>query len=253
VPADAVDIARRVATDPPVEREGLTFRLRPPSDPAARQAVTVSYQVQVPPDTRVQTKSDSGATLVRGVAGPVEVVAQSGAVDLSSLGGAVSVSTGSGAVRTEGIGGPVRVTTTSSSFTAKDLRSSLHVRTQSGAVDAALVGSGDVDVETGSSAVRLRGVRGGLIVKTQSGHVSVGGTPGASWVTTTGSSGVDLDIEETAFSLDAQSRSGSVTVDGHAVQGSVAKRQVNGTVKGGGPLVRVLSGSGSVRVRRIAE
>src|SRR5262245_10217834 len=85
VPANAVELARQVASAPPIEREGATVRLRPPSDAAARRAVTVSYQVRVPPNTNVQTTSDSGATSVRGVTGTVEVRTQSGAIDLGML------------------------------------------------------------------------------------------------------------------------------------------------------------------------
>src|SRR5262245_3370906 len=129
VPANAVELARLVANAPPIERDGAIVRLRPPSDNAARRAVTVSYQVRVPPDTDVQTMSDSGATSVRGVAGTVDVRTQSGAIDLDMLAGAVTVSSGSGAVMTDGIGGPLSVSTRSSSFSGSALGSSLRVRT----------------------------------------------------------------------------------------------------------------------------
>ena len=51
VPSNAADLARKVAANPPIQLEGQTLRLRPPSDPADQRAVTVSYQVRVPPDT----------------------------------------------------------------------------------------------------------------------------------------------------------------------------------------------------------
>ena len=65
VPANAADLARKVAEQPTIERDGGTVRLRPPSDPAERRAVTVSYQVQVPPDTQVLAVSESGAITSR--------------------------------------------------------------------------------------------------------------------------------------------------------------------------------------------
>lgn len=250
VPADAVDIARRVAAAPPIERDGNTLRLRRPSDAAAQRAVTVSYRVQVPPNTEVRTSSDSGATSVRGIAGAVDVKTQSAAIDLGGLAGTSTVATGSGAIDAAGLKGALLVTTRSGSFAGSDLGASLHVRTQSGSIDATLTGSGDVDVETASSSIRLHGVRAKLTAKTQSGQIAVRGVPGADWSATTGSSAVTLVIDAaSAFTLDASSRSASVVVEGAAVQGTVGKRAVVGTVNGGGPQVRIRTGSGAIRVQ----
>lgn len=250
VPANAAEIARQVAASPPIEQVGNSVRLRIPTQPDAQRAVTVSYRVEVPADTRVQTASNSGETSVHGVTATVDVRTQSGAIDLNGLSGTVQISTGSGAVTAGEISGPLAVTTTSSSFSGSRLRSSFRARTQSGNIDATFDGSGDVDVETGSSAITLRGVRGGLTAKTQSGRVTVQGTPTADWVATTSSSSVSFDLPKgQGFELDAASRSGSVTLAGASVSGSVTKRAAQGAVDGGGPLVRVRSGSGAIRIQ----
>lgn len=250
VPANAGEIARRVAAAPPIEHVGNIVRLRIPTERDAQRAVTVSYRVEVPPETRVQTASRSGETSIRGVTATVDVRTQSGAIDLSALSGTVQISTGSGAVTADDVSGPLSVTTASSSFTGSRLRSSFRARTKSGDVDATFDGSGDVDVETGSSAITLRGVRGGLVLKTQSGRITVQGTPTGDWAATTSSSSVSVELTKTrGFELDAESRSGSVTLEGASVSGFVSKRAVKGTVEGGGPLVRVRSGSGAIRIQ----
>src|SRR5262245_48307199 len=61
VPANALDIARRVAANPPVEQDGGTLRLRPPASDEEQRAITIAYQVTVPRGTTVKTQSDSGA------------------------------------------------------------------------------------------------------------------------------------------------------------------------------------------------
>lgn len=250
VPVNAVEIARQVAAAPPIEHDGREVRLRLPSAPDAQRAVTVNYRVQVPPDTEVRIRTDSGVTLISGVAGAVDIRTQSSRVDIDRLAGVVRISTGSGAVTATDIGGALHVTTASSAFNGRGLRSSLRVTTRSGDVSASLEGTGDVNVETGSSAIDLRGVRGGLVVNTKSGQVKVAGTPLDDWTATTGSSAVQLDLDSRAgFRLDAASRSGSVTVSGANVSGSAAKHAVSGTVGGDGPIVRVRTGSGAIRVR----
>lgn len=251
VPADAADLARKVAEQPPVQQEGDTIRLRSPVNDAERRAVIVSYQVRVPRDTRVRTVSDSGATMVDGVGGPVVVHTQSGSIGLQRLGGTADVTTGSGAVTIDDVAGALTVTTASSAFTGRSLHADLRVRTNSGAIDARLVGAGDVDVETASSQIVLRGVDGGLTATTQSGQITVEGQPRNPWSVSTGSSSVDVDLASTTgVDLIATSDSGSVTVTGTSLQGSVTKGHAEGTMGGGGPLVRLTTRSGSIRVKR---
>lgn len=250
VPANAVELARKVADNPPVRHDGGGVRLSSPSDPAELRAVTVSYQVRVPPDTQVTAFSESGATTIRGVTGAVSIRTQSGAIEGMQLGGTAVVTTGSGSVTVEGVAGALTVTTNSSSVTARAAAGDLRVRTTSGSVDATLSGDGDADVETGSSAIRLSGARGAVIAATRSGRLSLQGVPGGDWRASTGSGSIDIATGTSVpFALDARSGSGSVKVVGGAVQGSVSKRIVRGSIAGGGPLVSVTSRSGSIVVR----
>lgn len=214
VPLNAGELARQVAAAPPVARDGNTVRLSPPADGAARRAVTVSYQVRVPPATRLTATSESGATTVRGLTGHVTVRTQSGAIDLGSLAG-VEVRSGSGTIEADGVTGPLAA-------------------------------------QTSSSTIRLRNVGGSATITTQSGRVDLEGMPGP-WTITTGSSSVHLAIARSGFTLDAASRSGSIEVDGASVEGEVEKRKVAGTIGGGGQLVKVNTGSGAIRLKVQAE
>jgi DUF4097 and DUF4098 domain-containing protein YvlB len=224
-------------------------KLRIPADPTAQRAVTVSYRVQVPPDTDILSRTDSGETSIRGVSGNVDLRTQSARITVSDLSGAVQLFTGSGAVSANDVTGVLSVTTASSGFKGSGLRA-LRVRTQSGDVNASLNGPGDVDVETGSSAITLDGVRGGLAVRTQSGRIMVQGAPVRDWRATTGSSAVSLDLESRGVTFDLASRSGDITVAGAHVDGSVSKHSVKGAAGGGGPTVMVRTGSGAIRVQQ---
>ena len=248
VPANAADIARKVADQPPIERDGSTIRLRPPADNAHQRAVTVAYQVRVPRDTEVVTVSDSGATTIRDVAGAVSVRTQSGAIELHQLGATASVTTGSGGVSADGVGGALNVTTSSSAFTGRSMNGNVRVRTSSGAVDVGLSGPGDVDIETSSSAIRIAGLRSALRATTQSGRVIVEGAPAGTWKVSTGSGSVELSITAPAITIDATSGSGSVRLDGSHVEGTISKRRLEGTVGGGGTPVTIASRSGSIRL-----
>jgi hypothetical protein len=246
-PANAVDLARIVADNPPVESAGQMVRLRSPSDAASLRAVTVSYEVRVPRDTVVLAVSESGATTIRDVAGRVSTRTQSGAITLTHLGAEADITTGSGSVSVEDAAGALTVTTSSSGFTGRRLNGGLRLRTSSGSVDAVFAGLGDVDVETGSSAIRLAGVRGALSTVTRSGGVYIDGAPSKAWTLSSGSGSVHVTIDPaTAFTVDAVSRSSTVRLVGARPASTVSKGRAAGPINGGGPLVKIITGSGSI-------
>jgi hypothetical protein len=250
VPSNAVELAQQVASRPPVAAESETVRLGTPSDPSERRAVTVSYEVRVPPGAQVIAHSESGAIIIDGVSGPVVAETQSAAIALLRLGGGAEVTTGSGAVDVDGVEGTLRVKTSSSAITARDVRGGLHARTQSGAIDVMLAGPGDVDVSTSSSAITLAGVSGALATHTQSGRTKVRGFPGEDWSVSAGSGSVELALEGAGgVSLDAVTGSGSVKMSDVVVEGSASKRRIVGDIAGGGPSVRLASRSGSIEIR----
>ena len=249
-PVTAARRAREVADNPPIERDASTLRLRPPVDDAHRDAATVSYEVRVPPNTRIVTNTDSGATSVRDVAGSVTVRTHTAAIDLSGLKGAADITTGSGDVQADGVAGALSVTTSSSRFTGRGLAGGLRLRTSTGAVIAAFTGSGAIDVETGSSAIQLSGISGALTVVSRSGRLTIAGAPAAPWALSTGSGSMELAVASSpGVNVDLTTGSGSIKVVGASVQGQVTKRSVSGTIGNGGQVLRATSRSGSVVVR----
>lgn len=248
---DGERLARQLAANPPVVREGSTIRLRPPAEAVQARALTVSYEVTVPPGTHVVASSDSGAIRVEDVTGPVTVTTQSGAIALRRLGAETTVTSGSGAVDVAGVGGALVVSTASSAIDLRDVRAGVDARTNSGAVAASMAGRGDVRVRTSSSEVRLDGIDGGLSVSTESGRVRASGLPRSVWEVSTGSGSVELGLAAGAgLTLDAATRSGSVDATTLGVSGSSEKRRVSGTIGGGGSAVRINTRSGSIRLRQ---
>ena len=248
-PTNAVELARQYADTPEVEQKGVIVRVRPPSDANTARAVTVSYDIVVPPGTAVTSVSGSGATTISRVNGRVSVTTSSASIALDRLGAETVVKTGSGAVSIDGVGGTLDVITQSGGLDLRGLRGALRARTQSGHLDATFIAAADIDVETGSSAITLTGVDGALEARTQSGRVNVSGKPARPWTITTGSSAIELSIPApTSFTLEATSRSGGVDTDGFRVDGTTDKRHVAGRIGSGGPLVTLNTRSGSIKV-----
>lgn len=251
VPANALELAKRVAEHPRIDVADNTVRLRPPADADELQAVTVSYDVRVPRDTRILVSTDSGAVSVDDVAAPVAVTTQSSTITLGRVAGRTEIKSGSGAVQVDRGDGELRIVTQSSAITVRGHRGALDARTQSGVVRATFTGGGAAAVETGSSAISLEGLTGPVSVRSESGRVDLTGHPTQTWSVTTGSSVIDVSLDSISkVTLDATSRSSSVRLDGFDVEGATSKGRVAGTVGGGGPTVRLASRSGQIRIAR---
>ena len=251
VPANAEDLAKQVAANPPIQQDAQRITLRPPSDPAAQRAVTVSYQVRVPPNTRVTTTSDSGATTVREVSGTVSVRTQSGAIELGKLGAGAEVTTGSGAVTIDGVARWAhREDDEQHDFgtVAWRKRSRAYAERIGGRATVGSRGRRHRNRLERHSRVRRKGRRDRI--EPQRSHHDHRRARTGRGRADSGSGALDIGIESrAAFTVDATTGSGSVNVEGAQIQGSVTKRKVTGTVGAGGPLVRANSRSGSIHLK----
>ena len=156
---------------------------------------------------------------------------------------------GSGNVVDDGVGENAKLNTGSGNIQATGLRGNFTVATGSGNIYAEQISAGDVKAETGSGNIEVKNIKGSLRAETGSGGIKAGGAPTAPWHLQTGSGGVELWVGDTPVTLDAESGSGSIHTDREMLtQGSTDRHHVTGKLNGGGPTVRVETGSGDIRV-----
>jgi DUF4097 and DUF4098 domain-containing protein YvlB len=205
------DRVKQVVSNPPIEQSGNTINV---GKHTSYHNVSIDYDITTPKGTNLEANSGSGD------------------LHLTDIGGSLKANTGSGTIEATGISGRVVLGTGSG-----DIRAEMHA-------------APDVKAETGSGSIKLRGVNGGLFAETGSGDIDVEGQPGTNWKLETGSGSVTLDTGGRAkFSLDATTGSGSVHSDPPiTTHGSLERHHVTGDINGGGPTVRVETGSGDVRI-----
>jgi Putative adhesin len=161
----------------------------------------------------------------------------------------LDAASGSGDVTDEGVGQNAKLNTGSGHIHATGLHGSFTVETGSGSIYADQTGDGDVKAETGSGSIELRNLHGGLRAETGSGSIKAAGTPVAPWKLQTGSGSVEIWTGDAKFTLEAESGSGSIHSDPEiTTHGANNRHHVNGNVNGGGPTVRIQTGSGGIRV-----
>jgi hypothetical protein len=163
---------------------------------------------------------------------------------------ALDASTGSGEILDDGVGQYAKLSTGSGSIHANGLKGGFSLETGSGGIFANQEGTGDVKVETGSGSIELHHIRGALKAETGSGSIKVDGSPISSWKLETGSGSIEVWTNNAPFDLNAESGSGGVHCDRPMTSqnSNEGHHHVTGKVGSGGPLVRLETGSGSIRV-----
>ena len=222
-----------IEKDPPIRQSGNSIRI----DYLSNQDISVDYEITAPPDTSLRMSDGSGNQQLEGLHGTIDLEAGSGDVRLRDIvSSRMSLHAGSGDIVAQEVSGP------------------LAAEAGSGNVRLEEKGEGDVRIRTGSGNIDVRGVRGALRVESGSGNTDISGTNNSTWEVRTGSGNVDLTVPaEAAFDLDATTGSGSIVTDraiSMTVQGDLRRSQhtIRGQVAGGGPLLKVHTGSGDIQI-----
>ena len=147
-------MSNRSKSNPPIRQEGNTIHI----DYVNMRNVSVDYEISVPAETTVRTRSGSGDQIIEGTRGNVDTQTGSGDVKLANLTGEIQLQTGSGNIRAHHISGAMKG------------------GTGSGDVEIEETAAGDIDLHTGSGNITARGVQGGFRGETGSGDVTAEGT-----------------------------------------------------------------------------
>jgi DUF4097 and DUF4098 domain-containing protein YvlB len=197
----------------------------------------------------------------------VRITTADGDVEVGDIEGAVQLRTSDGDVQLGNVTGSASVTTSDGDVTAGDITGGVEFRTSDGDVHVGVVSgpaivlqSSDGDIDAGTLAAEkitvrtqdgdivLASVAGELDAAVGDGDVTVRFAKAAPASITAGDGDIAVSADG-AFGFDLDLSGGDVSVPrGMVVQGAVSSRGARGTVNGGGPLIRVRSGDGSVVV-----
>ena len=241
---------RYVESHPPIEQTGNLIRVGRVDDSEMFENVSISYEITVPAECRLRSRSGSGSQTIGDIAGPVEASAGSGHLTIGQIGGRVHASTGSGGIEAASVRGDLEARTGSGSVQVGTVRGAIDVSTGSGSIDVTQSATGEVKISAASGGVRLHGVQGPVSVTSASGSVLVQGTPAGDWQISCASGSITVEVPDTAaFDLDAHSNSGHIdSVHPVTVVGTIERRSMVGKVRGGGPLIRLRASSGRIRI-----
>ncbi len=205
---------QQIVSNPPIVQSGNDITIGERHNNDLYRNISIDYDITLPKTSAINAATGSGD------------------VQIQDVGATIKAQSGSGSVRANGIQGPATL------------------GTGSGDIQLQQTGPGDVKAETGSGTIHLNGLSGALKASTGSGDIDAAGQPTADWKLSTGSGSVRLTVGNAHFNLDADTGSGSINVSQPiTMQGSLNRHHVSGVVNGGGPTIRVGTGSGDIQIK----
>lgn len=177
----------------------------------------VRIEVMMPAKATLDVHTGDGSVTAGPLAGTVRIHTGDGGIRLSGLKGDVTVETGDGRVTATGIDGR---------FTAHSGDGSIHA---SGRFDLLDLTSGDGSIEARAEA---------------------GSTMASEWRVRTGDGPIRLAVpRDLKADLEAHTGDGGITLDLPVqITGRMSRREVVGSMNGGGPAIMVRSGDGSILI-----
>jgi DUF4097 and DUF4098 domain-containing protein YvlB len=238
-----------VVNNPPIEQRGDTIRIGKDLDRVRN--VSISYVLEVPHDTEVNTSVVSGSQTIANVRGPVKADSASGSIRVDHIDRQTQLKTLSGSIDAQNIGEDLRASSASGSVTVAQIKGDIRISALSGTTQVSGPG-GRVDADTASGSVEVQGATRDVKAHAASGRVDVQGNPSESsyWDLKTVSGVVQLGVPSNAnFHLTAEAVSGQIKTDVPIVIEEQGKHSLRARVGNGGGRVEVHTISGEIRVR----
>jgi hypothetical protein len=238
-----------IVNNPPIEQKGDTVRVG--KDLSRVRNLSISYVIEVPRDTEVDTTVASGSQTISEVRGPVKVQSASGSIRVDHVHRQAQLTTLSGSIDANDIGDDLRASSASGSVTVSNITGDVRISALSGATQIAKPG-GRVDADSASGSVEVQGATTDVKAHSASGKIDVSGNPGSSsyWDLKTVSGAVELGVpSDASFHLSADAVSGQIKTDVPIMIEEQGKHSLRARVGAGGGRVEVHTISGEIRVR----
>jgi len=182
-----------------------------------------------------------------------EIHTSGGRVEVREIDGDLRAESSGGGVVVEGIGGDVTLSSSGGGVDLEDVEGTATLESSGGSVSARAV-RGDLKVSSSGGGVSLEEIGGAVVASSSGGPVRVGFAAGNGRGGSLSSSGGGVEARldpSVALDLDAETSGGSVDCDlPVTVRGKISSGKLHGELNGGGPVLRLRSSGGGIRIRQ---
>jgi len=208
------------------------------------------YTIHVPAAFNADLQTAGGDVSANDLTGAVKAETSGGDLNFARIHGPINAETSGGDIAVTACEGTLDVETSGGRIEATGGSGSLRARTSGGAVTVASF-AGDARVESSGGRLRLAKIAGKLSGETSGGAIdAILSTPVAGDVRLETSAGAIrvLAPANAALTLDAETGSGDVTSNFPIASRRASRDSLKGTINGGGRLVHLRSGAGSIGI-----
>ena len=225
-----------------------------------RNRLRVKFLITVPQRYNVDLKTSGGGISVEDLEGEVRSQTAGGGLRIGRIKGPVWGRTAGGSIEVERAEGNTDVQTSGGGITIGSVDGAVEARTAGGSIriDKA---TGSVNAKTSGGSITVEEVMGAINAKTLGGSVKayISGQPEEDCSLETSGGNVMVHVvEDIAVNIEARTTGGRVSTDvpiTTVVQGKLKQNRLQGTINGGGPLLKLRTFGGNVNLRKkpIAE
>jgi hypothetical protein len=206
------------------------------------------------PRSTSTTISTAGGSIQATALGNVRLRTSGGSITAEEVAGRADLNTSGGSIGARGIGGDVDADTSGGGIRIAGVRGAVRADTSGGSIDVDTA-SGDVVASTSGGGIRVRGADGRVEAQTSGGSIDVAFTAGngRGGDLSTSGGGIAAAIDPgVKLSIDAASSGGGVNAEiPITITGAMSRRTLKGDLNGGGPLLRMRTSGGGVRIAAV--
>jgi DUF4097 and DUF4098 domain-containing protein YvlB len=213
------------------------------------------YTIHVPANFNADLQTAGGDVSARNLTGNTKVETSGGDLKFSQLRGPLEAESAGGDIEVAACEGAIKIETSGGRIEVQGGSGSLEASTAGGSV---AVGNfaGDAKVENSGGKLALKNIGGKLHGETAGGSISArlpSPVPGDVRLETSAGAIEVLAPSDAALTVDAETSVGSVTSDFPITMTRAGNERLKGTINGGGKLLKLRSGAGSIAIKSASE
>ncbi|MDE0685372.1 MAG: hypothetical protein OXI63_20785 [Candidatus Poribacteria bacterium] len=218
----------------------------------------IHFLITVPQQYNVDLNTLSSDISVANLTGDVRVKTSGGSLRFQSITGPVLGHTSGGSIEAVNVTGGVQVRTSGGSIRFGAIRGFISGRTSGGSIKAVDCNQG-IDVRTSGGSIWLGGIGRNVTARTSGGSIqTVMKTQPQSECSlrTSGGAITCTLMPDVAVEVEAKASGGRVSTDfavESTIQGKVPKNRLEGSINGGGPLLKLRTSGGNIHLQKASN
>ena len=218
----------------------------------------IHFLITVPQQYNVDLNTLSSDISVANLTGDVRVKTSGGSLCFQSITGPVLGHTSGGSIEVVDVKGDVQVRTSGGSIRLGAIQGFVSGRTSGGSIKVVDC-SGGTDVRTSGGGIWLGGIGKNVTARTSGGSIeaNMAISPQSECSLRTSGGRITLTlIPDVAVDLEAKASGGRVLTDfavDSTIQGKVPKNRLEGSINGGGPLLKLRTSGGNIHLQKASD